>query len=151
MQLPVRAIIPLARSCWTTVMAAQAQEMTPEVLKACWQGSHWLAVPPTAVSPVATAPRAPTPPSWTKDKVGAFPGCFESQQPTCILSAGCYSAPTAPPANGKIHPAQSAEEATEATEVPETTPSHTEVAPPGPFTEHVFTDPQPRPADGPDR
>lgn len=55
--------------------------------------------------------------------------------------------------NGKIHPAQSAEEATEATEVPESTANHTEMrsGPPGPFTEHVFTDPQPRPADGFDR
>uniref|UniRef100_A0A3Q1GLX1 C-Jun-amino-terminal kinase-interacting protein 3 n=1 Tax=Acanthochromis polyacanthus TaxID=80966 RepID=A0A3Q1GLX1_9TELE len=50
----------------------------------------------------------------------------------------------APPMNGKIHPAQSAEEATEATEVSESTASHTEMGPPGPFTEHVFTDPQPR-------
>uniref|UniRef100_A0A4W6BT94 C-Jun-amino-terminal kinase-interacting protein 3 n=1 Tax=Lates calcarifer TaxID=8187 RepID=A0A4W6BT94_LATCA len=37
------------------------------------------------------------------------------------------------------------EEATEATEVTESTASHTEMrsGPPGPFTEHVFTDPQP--------
>lgn len=74
-----------------------------------------------------------------------------AKSPTGFLTAGCSSAPTAPPANGKIHPAQSAEEATEATEVPETTPSHTDVGPPGPFTEHVFTDPQPRAADGSDR
>uniref|UniRef100_A0AAX7SQH0 C-Jun-amino-terminal kinase-interacting protein 3 n=1 Tax=Astatotilapia calliptera TaxID=8154 RepID=A0AAX7SQH0_ASTCA len=49
--------------------------------------------------------------------------------------------------------AQSAEEATEATEVPESTASNTEMrsGPPGPFTEHVFTDPQPRPADASDR
>lgn len=53
--------------------------------------------------------------------------------------------------NGKIHPAQSAEEATEATEVPESTASHTELGPPGPFTEHVFTDPQPRLSDVSDR
>ncbi len=53
--------------------------------------------------------------------------------------------------NGKIHPAQSAEEATEATEVSESTAGHTELGPPGPFTEHVFTDPQPRPADASDR
>uniref|UniRef100_A0A3Q3WGN7 C-Jun-amino-terminal kinase-interacting protein 3 n=1 Tax=Mola mola TaxID=94237 RepID=A0A3Q3WGN7_MOLML len=46
---------------------------------------------------------------------------------------------TAPPMNGRIHPAQSAEEATEATE---STASQAELAPPGPFTEHVFTDPQ---------
>uniref|UniRef100_A0A672GAV2 C-Jun-amino-terminal kinase-interacting protein 3 n=1 Tax=Salarias fasciatus TaxID=181472 RepID=A0A672GAV2_SALFA len=59
----------------------------------------------------------------------------------------------APPMNGKIHPAQSAEEATEATEVPESTASQTEIrsGPPGPFTEHVFTDPPPRPADASDR
>uniref|UniRef100_A0A3P8P2N7 C-Jun-amino-terminal kinase-interacting protein 3 n=1 Tax=Astatotilapia calliptera TaxID=8154 RepID=A0A3P8P2N7_ASTCA len=45
-----------------------------------------------------------------------------------------------------------AEEATEATEVPESTASNTEMrsGPPGPFTEHVFTDPQPRPADASD-
>ncbi|XP_037544444.1 C-Jun-amino-terminal kinase-interacting protein 3 [Nematolebias whitei] len=62
-------------------------------------------------------------------------------------------APAAPHCNGKMHPAQSAEEATEATEVPETTPNHTEMrsGPLGPFTEHVFTDPQPRPADSFDR
>lgn len=52
--------------------------------------------------------------------------------------------------NGKIHPAQSAEEATEATEVPEPTASHTELRS-GPFTEHIFTDPHPRPADASDR
>uniref|UniRef100_A0A8D3C9Y1 C-Jun-amino-terminal kinase-interacting protein 3 n=1 Tax=Scophthalmus maximus TaxID=52904 RepID=A0A8D3C9Y1_SCOMX len=57
-----------------------------------------------------------------------------------------FYTPTAPPMNGKIHPAQSAEEATEATEVPESTASHAEMGsgPPGPFTEHVFTDPQPQ-------
>ncbi|KAM8823873.1 C-Jun-amino-terminal kinase-interacting protein 3 [Synchiropus picturatus] len=61
-------------------------------------------------------------------------------------------APTAPPVNGKIHPAQSAEEATEATEVSESTASNPDLGsgPPGPFTEHVFTDP-PRPADASDR
>lgn len=55
--------------------------------------------------------------------------------------------------NGKIHPAQSAEEATEATEVPESTASNAELrsGPPGPFTEHVFTDPQPRLPDASDR
>uniref|UniRef100_A0A3P8WBM3 C-Jun-amino-terminal kinase-interacting protein 3 n=1 Tax=Cynoglossus semilaevis TaxID=244447 RepID=A0A3P8WBM3_CYNSE len=68
-----------------------------------------------------------------------------SRTDTPIMDKG--QAPTAPPVNGKIHPAQSAEEATEATEVPESTPSHTEMRHPGPFTEHVFTDPQPRPAD----
>uniref|UniRef100_A0A665TQY4 C-Jun-amino-terminal kinase-interacting protein 3 n=1 Tax=Echeneis naucrates TaxID=173247 RepID=A0A665TQY4_ECHNA len=48
---------------------------------------------------------------------------------------------------------QSAEEATEATEVSEPTANHTEMGsgPPGPFTEHVFTDPQPRQADSSDR
>ncbi|KAG7492076.1 hypothetical protein MATL_G00010590 [Megalops atlanticus] len=57
----------------------------------------------------------------------------------------------APLMNGKMHPAQSAEEATEATEVPEPIPSEAEeaAAPPGPFTEHVFTDPQPPAADVP--
>uniref|UniRef100_A0A3B4ASK9 C-Jun-amino-terminal kinase-interacting protein 3 n=1 Tax=Periophthalmus magnuspinnatus TaxID=409849 RepID=A0A3B4ASK9_9GOBI len=60
-------------------------------------------------------------------------------------------APVAPPSSAKIHSAQSAEEATEATEVPESTPNHTGSGPPGPFTEHVFTDPQPRPADSSDR
>uniref|UniRef100_A0A1A8HTT7 C-Jun-amino-terminal kinase-interacting protein 3 n=1 Tax=Nothobranchius kuhntae TaxID=321403 RepID=A0A1A8HTT7_NOTKU len=70
-----------------------------------------------------------------------------SRTDTPIIDKG--QAPSAPPVNGKMHPAQSAEEATEATEVPETTPNHTEMrsGPPGPFTEHVFTDPQPRLAD----
>uniref|UniRef100_A0A8D3BQ66 C-Jun-amino-terminal kinase-interacting protein 3 n=1 Tax=Scophthalmus maximus TaxID=52904 RepID=A0A8D3BQ66_SCOMX len=70
-----------------------------------------------------------------------------SRTDTPIMDKG--QAPTAPPMNGKIHPAQSAEEATEATEVPESTASHAEMGsgPPGPFTEHVFTDPQPRPTD----
>uniref|UniRef100_A0AAQ6AFB2 Mitogen-activated protein kinase 8 interacting protein 3 n=1 Tax=Amphiprion ocellaris TaxID=80972 RepID=A0AAQ6AFB2_AMPOC len=67
-----------------------------------------------------------------------------------FILRGLHSAPTAPPMNGKIHPAQSAEEATEATEVSESTASHTEMGPPGPFTEHVFTDPQPRPTDSSD-
>uniref|UniRef100_A0A8C7ZJ62 C-Jun-amino-terminal kinase-interacting protein 3 n=1 Tax=Oryzias sinensis TaxID=183150 RepID=A0A8C7ZJ62_9TELE len=59
------------------------------------------------------------------------------------------NSPTAPPMNGKIHPTQSAEEATEATEVPESTANQAEMrsGPPGPFMEHVFTDPQPRHAD----
>uniref|UniRef100_A0A4W6BLF5 Mitogen-activated protein kinase 8 interacting protein 3 n=1 Tax=Lates calcarifer TaxID=8187 RepID=A0A4W6BLF5_LATCA len=67
-----------------------------------------------------------------------------SRTDTPIMDKG--QAPTAPPMNGKIHAAQSAEEATEATEVTESTASHTEMrsGPPGPFTEHVFTDPQPR-------
>uniref|UniRef100_A0A3Q3KQH5 C-Jun-amino-terminal kinase-interacting protein 3 n=1 Tax=Mastacembelus armatus TaxID=205130 RepID=A0A3Q3KQH5_9TELE len=43
-----------------------------------------------------------------------------SRTDTPIMDKG--QAPTAPPMNGKIHPAQSAEEATEATEVPESTP-----------------------------
>uniref|UniRef100_A0A3Q3K7F0 Mitogen-activated protein kinase 8 interacting protein 3 n=2 Tax=Monopterus albus TaxID=43700 RepID=A0A3Q3K7F0_MONAL len=69
-----------------------------------------------------------------------------SRTDTPIMDKG--QAPTAPPMNGKIHSAQSAEEATEATEVPESTASHTGMGsgPPGPFTEHVFTDPQPRPS-----
>ncbi|XP_029995988.1 C-Jun-amino-terminal kinase-interacting protein 3 isoform X16 [Sphaeramia orbicularis] len=74
-----------------------------------------------------------------------------SRTDTPILDKG--QAPVAPPMNGKIHQAQSAEEATEATEVSESTTSNTEMGsgPPGPFTEHVFTDPQPRPADTSDR
>nr|XP_057904318.1 C-Jun-amino-terminal kinase-interacting protein 3 isoform X11 [Doryrhamphus excisus] len=74
-----------------------------------------------------------------------------SRTDTPIMDKG--QAPAAPPANGKIHPAQSAEEATEATEVSESTASHAELGagPPGPFMEHVFTDPPPRPADGADR
>ncbi|XP_068192019.1 C-Jun-amino-terminal kinase-interacting protein 3 isoform X10 [Antennarius striatus] len=72
-----------------------------------------------------------------------------SRTDTPIMDKG--QAPTAQPMNGKIHPAQSAEEATEATEVPESTTTQTEMGPPGPFTEHVFTDPQPRPADTSDR
>uniref|UniRef100_A0A3Q2QYR9 C-Jun-amino-terminal kinase-interacting protein 3 n=1 Tax=Fundulus heteroclitus TaxID=8078 RepID=A0A3Q2QYR9_FUNHE len=69
-----------------------------------------------------------------------------SRTDTPIVDKG--QAPTAPPINGKIHPAQSAEEATEATEVSESTANHAEIGSgrPGPFTEHVFTDPQPRPA-----
>lgn len=70
---------------------------------------------------------------------------------TVCLNEVCTSAPTAPHMNGKIHPAQSAEEATEAIEVPESTAGHAELGPSGPFTEHVFTDPQPRPADASDR
>ncbi|KAJ8245808.1 hypothetical protein GJAV_G00260530 [Gymnothorax javanicus] len=51
---------------------------------------------------------------------------------------------TAPVLNGKLNSSQSAEEATEATEVPDPEePS----GPPRPFTEHVFTDPQPRATD----
>ncbi|XP_078124928.1 C-Jun-amino-terminal kinase-interacting protein 3 isoform X13 [Sander vitreus] len=74
-----------------------------------------------------------------------------SRTDTPIMDKG--QAPTAPPMNGKIHPGQSAEEATEATEVPESTASHAALrsGPPGPFTEHVFTDPQPRLSDASDR
>ncbi|XP_029363775.1 C-Jun-amino-terminal kinase-interacting protein 3 isoform X1 [Echeneis naucrates] len=74
-----------------------------------------------------------------------------SRTDTPIMDKG--QAPAAPPMNAKIHPAQSAEEATEATEVSEPTANHTEMGsgPPGPFTEHVFTDPQPRQADSSDR
>ncbi|KAG7235731.1 hypothetical protein INR49_002288 [Caranx melampygus] len=74
-----------------------------------------------------------------------------SRTDTPIMDKG--QAPTAPPMHAKIHPAQSAEEATEATEVSESTASHTEMGsgPPGPFTEHVFTDPQPRHTDTSDR
>ncbi|XP_035255161.1 C-Jun-amino-terminal kinase-interacting protein 3-like isoform X5 [Anguilla anguilla] len=57
----------------------------------------------------------------------------------------------APLLGGKVNAAaQSAEEATEATEVSEPAPSEEEAsAPPGPFTEHVFTDPQHLPAGAP--
>ncbi|XP_061701333.1 C-Jun-amino-terminal kinase-interacting protein 3 isoform X8 [Syngnathoides biaculeatus] len=74
-----------------------------------------------------------------------------SRTDTPIMDKG--QAPVAPPASGKIHSAQSAEEATEATEVPESTSGHAELgsAPSGPFMEHVFTDPPPRPADTTDR
>ncbi|XP_067471611.1 C-Jun-amino-terminal kinase-interacting protein 3 isoform X21 [Thunnus thynnus] len=74
-----------------------------------------------------------------------------SRTDTPIMDKG--QAPAAPPMNGKIHPAQSAEEATEATEVPESTANHAGLGsgPPGPFTEHVFTDPPPRPVDASDR
>ncbi|XP_074553728.1 C-Jun-amino-terminal kinase-interacting protein 3 isoform X16 [Halichoeres trimaculatus] len=72
-----------------------------------------------------------------------------SRTDTPIMDRG--QAPTAPPMNGKIHPAQSAEEATEATENPESTTGHAEHGPPGPFTEHVFTDPPPRLTDASDR
>ncbi|XP_074511825.1 C-Jun-amino-terminal kinase-interacting protein 3 isoform X4 [Sebastes fasciatus] len=74
-----------------------------------------------------------------------------SRTDTPIMDKG--QAPTAPPMNGKIHTAQSAEEAMEATEVPESTASQAELrsGPPGPFTEHVFTDPQPRLSDASDR
>lgn len=67
------------------------------------------------------------------------------------LNADCALAPTHPPVNGKMHPAQSAEEATEATEVSESTTSHAELGPPGPLMEHIFTGQQPRPADASDR
>ncbi|XP_034395840.1 C-Jun-amino-terminal kinase-interacting protein 3 isoform X2 [Cyclopterus lumpus] len=74
-----------------------------------------------------------------------------SRTDTPIMDKG--QAPTALPMNGKSHPAQSAEEAMEATEVSDSTASHTELrsGPPGPFTEHVFTDPQPRLSDISDR
>ncbi|KAM4634303.1 C-Jun-amino-terminal kinase-interacting protein 3 [Polymixia lowei] len=74
-----------------------------------------------------------------------------SRTDTPILDKG--QAPVAPPMNGKLHPAQSAEEATEATEVPEPAASHTEAGsgPPRPFTEHIFTDPQPHLVDATDR
>ncbi|XP_054615177.1 C-Jun-amino-terminal kinase-interacting protein 3 isoform X18 [Dunckerocampus dactyliophorus] len=74
-----------------------------------------------------------------------------SRTDTPIMDKG--QAPAAPPANGKIHPAQSAEEATEATEVSESAASHAALGagPPGPFMEHVFTDPPPRSTDGADR
>ncbi|XP_045066763.1 C-Jun-amino-terminal kinase-interacting protein 3-like isoform X12 [Coregonus clupeaformis] len=66
-----------------------------------------------------------------------------SRTDTPILDRG--QAPMAPPLSGKLHPAQSAEEATEATEVAEPAANETDdtLGPPGPFMEHVFTDPQP--------
>ncbi|CAL8275115.1 unnamed protein product [Lota lota] len=76
-----------------------------------------------------------------------------SRTDTPILDKG--QAPAAPTANGKLHlhPAVSAEEATEATEVTEPAASLAEARPGplGPFTEHVFTDPQPRLVDAGDR
>ncbi|KAG7266675.1 hypothetical protein CRUP_038063 [Coryphaenoides rupestris] len=78
-----------------------------------------------------------------------------SRTDTPILDKG--QAPVAPPTNGKLHlhpAAQSAEEATEATEVPEPAEVTRHEAQPGPlglFTEHVFTDPQPRVVDASDR
>lgn len=109
--------------------------------------------------PVAIVPRGPIRPYRIKDKVMLILDCFpflsvEIRKGMSFLC--CAPAPVAPPVNGKIRPAQSAEEATEATEateVPESTPNQTEMrsGPPGPFTEHVFTDPQPRHADPSDR
>ncbi|CAB1349402.1 unnamed protein product [Coregonus sp. 'balchen'] len=66
-----------------------------------------------------------------------------SRTDTPVLDRG--QAPMAPPLSGKLHPAQSAEEATEATEVAEPAAKETDdtLGPPGPFMEHVFTDPQP--------
>uniref|UniRef100_A0A4W5QYG0 C-Jun-amino-terminal kinase-interacting protein 3 n=1 Tax=Hucho hucho TaxID=62062 RepID=A0A4W5QYG0_9TELE len=66
-----------------------------------------------------------------------------SRTDTPVLDRG--QAPMAPPLSGKLHPAQSAEEATEATEVaePAASETHDTLGPPGPFMEHVFTDPQP--------
>ncbi|KAJ8250974.1 hypothetical protein GJAV_G00215750 [Gymnothorax javanicus] len=56
----------------------------------------------------------------------------------------------APLLSGKLNVSQSAEEATEATEVSEPAPSEEEAsAPPGSFTEHVFTDPQHLPTNPP--
>ncbi|MGH0120977.1 UNVERIFIED_CONTAM: hypothetical protein FKN15_070169 [Acipenser sinensis] len=62
-----------------------------------------------------------------------------SRTDTPVLDKGL-----APISNGKLNPSQSAEEATEATEVSE--PAASEMVPvlarPGPFTEHIFTDPE---------
>uniref|UniRef100_A0A674B8V7 C-Jun-amino-terminal kinase-interacting protein 3 n=1 Tax=Salmo trutta TaxID=8032 RepID=A0A674B8V7_SALTR len=65
-----------------------------------------------------------------------------SRTDTPVLDRG--QAPMAPPLSGKLHLAQSAEEATEATEVAEPAASETDgtLGPPGPFMEHVFTDPK---------
>lgn len=90
--------------------------------------------------------------------ISSVPAASESDYPAGEIvldpgDGGAGGAPAAPPMNGKIHPAQSAEEATEATEVPESTANHAGLGsgPPGPFTEHVFTDPPPRPVDASDR
>uniref|UniRef100_A0A8C7UZA9 C-Jun-amino-terminal kinase-interacting protein 3 n=1 Tax=Oncorhynchus mykiss TaxID=8022 RepID=A0A8C7UZA9_ONCMY len=77
--------------------------------------------------------------------VGCATNCSNcsSRTDTPVLDRG--QAPMAPPLSGKLHLAQSAEEATEATEVAEPAASETDrtLGPPGPFMEHVFTDPQP--------
>ncbi|KAJ8399871.1 hypothetical protein AAFF_G00406010 [Aldrovandia affinis] len=72
-------------------------------------------------------------------------GCWTPTSPSAVTTH------VTPLLNGKLNPSQSAEEATEATEVPEPAASEAgEVSgPPRPFTEHVFTDPQPPAADIP--
>uniref|UniRef100_A0A673ZSG3 C-Jun-amino-terminal kinase-interacting protein 3 n=1 Tax=Salmo trutta TaxID=8032 RepID=A0A673ZSG3_SALTR len=68
-----------------------------------------------------------------------------SRTDTPVLDRGQGENPRYLSIVGKLHPAQSAEEATEATEVAEPAASETDdtLGPPGPFMEHVFTDPQP--------
>uniref|UniRef100_A0AAZ3QED4 C-Jun-amino-terminal kinase-interacting protein 3 n=1 Tax=Oncorhynchus tshawytscha TaxID=74940 RepID=A0AAZ3QED4_ONCTS len=68
-----------------------------------------------------------------------------SRTDTPVLDRGQGENPRDLSIVGKLHPAQSAEEATEATEVAEPAASETDntLGPPGPFMEHVFTDPQP--------
>uniref|UniRef100_A0A8C7HQX2 C-Jun-amino-terminal kinase-interacting protein 3 n=1 Tax=Oncorhynchus kisutch TaxID=8019 RepID=A0A8C7HQX2_ONCKI len=68
-----------------------------------------------------------------------------SRTDTPVLDRGQGENPRDVSIVGKLHPAQSAEEATEATEVAEPAASETDntLGPPGPFMEHVFTDPQP--------
>ncbi|XP_031423011.1 C-Jun-amino-terminal kinase-interacting protein 3 isoform X12 [Clupea harengus] len=66
-----------------------------------------------------------------------------SRTDTPVLDKG--QAPTAPVLSSRLAVSQSAEEATEATEVPEEAGPNEEGEEPtqiGPFTEHVFTDPQ---------
>uniref|UniRef100_A0A673ZSW1 C-Jun-amino-terminal kinase-interacting protein 3 n=1 Tax=Salmo trutta TaxID=8032 RepID=A0A673ZSW1_SALTR len=67
-----------------------------------------------------------------------------SRTDTPVLDRGQGENPRYLSIVGKLHPAQSAEEATEATEVAEPAASETDdtLGPPGPFMEHVFTDPQ---------
>uniref|UniRef100_A0A8C8D7H1 C-Jun-amino-terminal kinase-interacting protein 3 n=1 Tax=Oncorhynchus tshawytscha TaxID=74940 RepID=A0A8C8D7H1_ONCTS len=68
-----------------------------------------------------------------------------SRTDTPVLDRGQGENPRDLSTVGKLHLAQSAEEATEATEVAEPAASETDgtLGPPGPFMEHVFTDPQP--------
>lgn len=69
-QRPARATTRQERSSWTPETVEQAEETTPAAWRECWPASLWWAAPPTAAWRAATAPRALTRPSWTKDKVG---------------------------------------------------------------------------------
>uniref|UniRef100_A0A8C7UYW5 C-Jun-amino-terminal kinase-interacting protein 3 n=1 Tax=Oncorhynchus mykiss TaxID=8022 RepID=A0A8C7UYW5_ONCMY len=79
--------------------------------------------------------------------VGCATNCSNcsSRTDTPVLDRGQGENPRDLSTVGKLHLAQSAEEATEATEVAEPAASETDrtLGPPGPFMEHVFTDPQP--------